>query len=158
MHKDQQARLEREVQKIRKARQKYKKTKEYKEELERKRRIRERRQKSIQQLGELAEEVGLPNNWYSRTMAEELRDIREAHPEWLHEALDAFEENYERGGIMKRRWDQTMEPDFYFALGKAISAYRRHKYTSYDFIDKRGMDEDQIDFLKQECADELDFI
>ena len=155
MHKDQQPQLEREVQRIKKARQKYKKTKAYQKELEEKRQRRERRKENIQHLGKLAEEVGLPNNWFSRTMARELRDIREAHQEWLHEALDAFEENYERGGIMKRRWEHTMEPDFYSALGKAISAHRRHKYTSYDYIDKRGMDQDEIDMLKQECAEEL---
>lgn len=159
-----------------KAFRKYQKTPEYQQELQEKRKRREQaierrreqeeeQQQQFDKIKLLLREIGihweqeLPCLWQMEKkneietslkfwilLAENLLDIREAHPDWLSDAHAAMWDGVIHRGIMLNHIDSGLEEyagDFHTDLCIAIRAHRRHRDTNYDELLDEGFDRDE---------------
>lgn len=83
-------------------------------------------------------------------LIEELTNINDANVSWVRDAYRGLVSSLEHKGIYRDYKSGLCDLDFYSMVCKAINAYRRHAYTDYDDIDKRGMDDYQIAELRRE--------
>lgn len=79
----------------------------------------------------------------------QLDDVNVAHPSWLAEAHRALIASIRHKGIYRDYKRGIYEGDFYSMVCKALNAYRRHTYTDYDDIDKRGLEDFEISELRK---------
>ena len=118
---------------------------------EAKKSLKQRRQKLLDKCSEEQKQL-YTSNKYGLILLEKLVKPEEAHPDWLTDAIDTLAYSLKHSGIMAAwKYDNeiTGADDFYECLKKAIVAYRRHNYTSYDYIDKRNMSDDEINELRR---------
>lgn len=148
IHQDQFPVLEREVEKFKKEKKAKKAQKSERQKAAEQKMKEQQKAKKAEQKAYF-EALGIPYDRYAVILAEELIKYKEAAPEWLIDAHSALSYSIQNHGIM-RGW-KTSEEEFYFLLVKAIRAYRRHNYTSYDSINKRGMTDEQVAMLRQEA-------
>ena len=111
------------------------KTPEYQAKLAERRELRRARDAARREAEEQANlacrDCGLPATAVGRMLASNLRDIREAHSDWLKDAYHALEHSLSHG-IMADWQKGRPTPNFYHSLCLAIGAYRRHEKTNYD--------------------------
>src|SRR5262249_49181582 len=82
----------------------------------------------------------------AKTAIRRLLDLREAHPEWLDEALWAAEENIRRKGHAYRGY-RSGDIRFYELLRTALKGDRRHANANYDQLLAEGFDRDDARYL-----------
>ena len=106
-----------------------------------------RKQKQVERLAEtdrqnrVCVECKIPADSIGRILVRELRDVREAHPDWLDDAYHALAYSLRHDGVMARCLDGD-GPGFHHALCLAIGAYRRHEFTNYEDLLDNGLDRD----------------
>jgi len=72
-----------------------------------------------------------------RAACSELRDLREAEPSWLADALDAAETNRILGGLATRWWQHGVVT-FAQYLRMVLRIAHRHERTNYDALIRSG--------------------
>lgn len=104
-------------------------------------------EKIVKQLG-AKYKISQPTE-YIIMLQSHLRDIDEAHQEWLQDAHDALAYSIKNKGIMHDWLNDRIDIQFYDALRRAISAFRRHNYTDYEELLQLGYDRDDALSMKQ---------